>query len=214
MARRTEALDAALEVLAERGARGLTHSAVDRRGGLPAGTTSNHFRSRDALLAGVLDHLAERELAVVAALDVAAAGPPGPASFVEELAAVVEYLLGPGRTQTLARHALFLEAAWRPHLREAVLAATARFWRLLEERLAALGAVSPAPAARTLLACVDGLVLDQLVRPQEGLDPAAALRPLVAGLIGRAPDAARRDGAPGAAARPSAPASRRAGTHP
>ena len=183
MTRRDDALDAALALLAEQGARGLTHRAVDRRGDLPAGTTSNHFRSRDALLAGVLDHLAQRELAVVAGLDTTAAARPSPASLAGELAAMIGYLLGPGRTQTLARHALFLEAAWRPQLRDAVLAATARFWRLLEDRLAALGAPSPGSAARTLLACIDGILVDQLVRPQEDFDPATVLRPLLAGFL-------------------------------
>jgi DNA-binding transcriptional regulator YbjK len=183
--RRDEALDTALTVLAEQGARGLTHSAVDRRGGLPPGTTSNHFRTRDALLAGVLDHLATREMATVAAVAAAAPDRPTVGSLVGEVAAMVAHLLGPGREQTLARHALFLEAAWRPELRAPLLASTARFWAVLEQRLAALGAADPATGARTLLACIDGVLLDQLIRPQAGFDPAAALGPVVAGLTRR-----------------------------
>ena len=186
MGRRQEALDTALSVLAEQGARGLTHSAVDRRGNLPPGTTSNHFRTRDALLAGVLDHLAAREMATVAAVAAAAPDRPTVGSLVGEVAAMVGHLLGPGREQTLARHALFLEAAWRPELREPLLASTARFWAVLEQRLAALGAVDPAGGARTLLACIDGVLLDQLIRPQPGFDPGAALGPVVAGLARRA----------------------------
>jgi DNA-binding transcriptional regulator YbjK len=183
MGRREQALDTALTVLAERGARGLTHSAVDRRGGLPPGTTSNHFRSRDALLAGVLEHLAAREMATVAAVAARASAEPTMTAFVGEVAAMVEHLLGPGRTQTLARHAVFLEAAWRPELRGALLAATAGFWAVLEQRLASLGAGSPTAGARTLLACIDGVLVDQLIRPQPGFDPAAALGPVVAGLV-------------------------------
>ena len=186
MGRRQEALDTALSVLAEQGARGLTHTAVDRRGNLPPGTTSNHFRTRDALLAGVLDHLATREMATVAAVAAAAPDRPSVASLVGEVAAMVGHLLGPGREQTLARHALFLEAAWRPELRAPLLASTARFWAVLEQRLAALGTADPAAGARTLLACIDGVLFDQLVRPQEDFDAAAALRPVVVGLIGRA----------------------------
>ena len=190
MGRREQALDAALAVLAARGAHGLTHSAVDRCGGLPAGTTSNHFRTRDALLAGVLDHLAAREMATVA--DVAAAAPtrPSVASLVEEVAGMVEHLLGPGRQQTLARHAIFLEAAWRPELRGALLTATAGFWAVLEDRLTALGADFPAAGARTLLACIDGVLLDQLIRPRPDFDAAAALGPVVAALVGRPVDGA------------------------
>lgn len=42
--------DAALDLLVERGMRGLTHRAVDERAGLPQGSTSNHARTRQALL--------------------------------------------------------------------------------------------------------------------------------------------------------------------
>jgi hypothetical protein len=108
------------------------------------------------------------------------------AGFVGEVAAMVGHLLGPGRTQTLARHAAFLEAAWRPELRDALLTATAGFWVVLEQRLAALGADSPGARARTLLACIDGVLVDQLIRPQPDFDPAAALGPVVAGLLSRA----------------------------
>lgn len=182
MSRREQALDAALALLAEAGTRGLTHGAVDRRGGLPAGTASNYFRTRDALLAGALSHLAHRELALVAAFADADRGPATVDSLVAEAAAMVEFLLGPGRLQSVARHAIFLEAAWRPDLREPLLAATAPFWGVLEQRLQYLGATSPAGGARTLLACIDGVILDQLIRPQDDFDAATALRPVVAAL--------------------------------
>ena len=44
--RRREILDAAVEVLAEQGLKGLTHRAVDRRAGLSEGSSSAYFRSR------------------------------------------------------------------------------------------------------------------------------------------------------------------------
>ena len=49
-ARRTALVDAAIEVLAAQGARGLTFRAVDEGAGVPAGTASNYFRHRDELL--------------------------------------------------------------------------------------------------------------------------------------------------------------------
>ncbi|MQM27544.1 TetR/AcrR family transcriptional regulator [Glycomyces albidus] len=48
--RRTALVDAAIEVLADQGARGLTFRAVDQRAGVPTGTASNYFPNRDALL--------------------------------------------------------------------------------------------------------------------------------------------------------------------
>ena len=48
--RRAELLEAAVDVVAEAGLRGLTHRAVDARAGLPEGTCSAYLRSRSALL--------------------------------------------------------------------------------------------------------------------------------------------------------------------
>ncbi|MFC7304897.1 TetR/AcrR family transcriptional regulator [Streptomyces monticola] len=47
--RRTALVDAAIEVLAREGARGLTFRAVDQEAGVPVGTASNYFASRDDL---------------------------------------------------------------------------------------------------------------------------------------------------------------------
>ncbi|WP_238010714.1 TetR family transcriptional regulator [Dactylosporangium sp. AC04546] len=58
--RRSLLADAGLRVLAASGARGLTHRAVDTEAGVPAGTASNYFRSRDALLAGLGERIFER----------------------------------------------------------------------------------------------------------------------------------------------------------
>lgn len=48
--RRVMLTDAAVDVLAHEGARGLTFRAVDARAGVPVGTASNYFSSRDDLL--------------------------------------------------------------------------------------------------------------------------------------------------------------------
>lgn len=44
-------------MLAEDGARGLSHLKVDRRAGVPDGTTSFYYRTRAALLHGIADQL-------------------------------------------------------------------------------------------------------------------------------------------------------------
>ncbi|MGW8744439.1 TetR/AcrR family transcriptional regulator [Streptomyces sp. NPDC055794] len=48
--RRAALVDAAIEVLAAQGARGLTFRAVDAEAAVPAGTASNYFANRDDLL--------------------------------------------------------------------------------------------------------------------------------------------------------------------
>lgn len=58
--RRRQLLDAAVDVLASQGSRGLTFGAVDREAGAPAGTASNYFASRDQLVEELAAHVFER----------------------------------------------------------------------------------------------------------------------------------------------------------
>ncbi|MER5997690.1 TetR family transcriptional regulator [Nonomuraea angiospora] len=58
-ARRQALTDAAIELLASSGAHGLTHRAVEKAAGLPPGTASNYFRSREALLVAAAERIVE-----------------------------------------------------------------------------------------------------------------------------------------------------------
>ncbi|MFG1853996.1 TetR/AcrR family transcriptional regulator [Actinomadura geliboluensis] len=58
--RRTALLDAAIDVLAREGSRGLTLRAIDKQAGVPTGTASNYFANRDELLAQVMRRTRER----------------------------------------------------------------------------------------------------------------------------------------------------------
>lgn len=66
--------DTAIEVLAGQGMRGLTHRAVDLAAGLPVGSTSNHARTRAALLRTALARISELEASELAATMSFAAG--------------------------------------------------------------------------------------------------------------------------------------------
>ncbi|MGW7823495.1 TetR/AcrR family transcriptional regulator [Streptomyces puniciscabiei] len=59
-ARRTALLDAAIEVLAREGSRGLTLRAVDKEAAVPTGTASNYFADRADMLAQVMQRTRER----------------------------------------------------------------------------------------------------------------------------------------------------------
>lgn len=61
--RRRDLCDAAVELLAVDGARGLTHLRVDRHAGLPDGTTSFYYQTRAALLRGAIDRVIELDVA-------------------------------------------------------------------------------------------------------------------------------------------------------
>jgi DNA-binding transcriptional regulator YbjK len=162
-ARRERLADAAIDTLAREGLRGLTHRAVDRAAGVPEGSCSYYFRTRQALLAATVDRLAELDAADIAALP----APPDPdgigaADAVETLARMVERWVTTGRFQMLARYELALEATRRSELRATLVAAGARFRAIAERLLTALGAAEPARQAPIFVACLDGLIFDHL----------------------------------------------------
>ncbi|MCD0485755.1 TetR family transcriptional regulator C-terminal domain-containing protein [Streptacidiphilus sp. ASG 303] len=175
-------LDAAIGVLAHGGIRRLTHRAVDARAGVPTGSTSNRFRTREALLTGVLGRLLERETALWTGPAVRT-GAGGIDGFAVRLGSVVEALGSTDRELTLARHAVFAEAARQPALRTALQAARRRLAAWLAPLLADLGSHDPAGDLRRLLALVDGLLAGQLVDPEDDFTPAPAIAALLHGLI-------------------------------
>ena len=95
--RRAAIADAALEVLEAEGGRGLTHRAVDRRAGLPEGSTSNYFQTREALLTAALSRLVELERPSVEAMKALVPdGPYEPHRAAELVADLVRSWLTPG----------------------------------------------------------------------------------------------------------------------
>ncbi|AXB41874.1 hypothetical protein A4R43_04485 [Amycolatopsis albispora] len=167
-------VEAATTVLGTQGARGLTHRAVDAEAGLPAGTTSNHFRTRGALLAGVLAGLAERDFTV--ATEFAGEG------LAEGAARFARHMAGPDRVATLARYALFLEAAWDPQLRLQLEVTGTRAAAPLRALLVASGSADPDRHAKILLDHIEGMVLHELTRPSGDFRPEEPLRLLVSAL--------------------------------
>ncbi|MDQ3647505.1 MAG: TetR family transcriptional regulator [Actinomycetota bacterium] len=157
---RTRLLDAALELLGRSGAASLTVRAAEDAAGLPHGSVRHHFGDRQAMVVAIFDHLAERESAPVGG----------------GVAEALEDLLGPGRTMTLARYELFLMAARDSTLQAPLVRARDRFVAAAAERVGAR-------AAPTVVAALDGLVLDALVRGRH--DP-AQLRAAVAQITGAA----------------------------
>ncbi|WP_269856084.1 TetR/AcrR family transcriptional regulator [Streptomyces sp. RPT161] len=149
--------DTAIALLAERGTRGLTHRAVDDRARLPPGTTSNHARTRAALLQTALTRLAERETASFTTHPTA----PDPRTALRDtLTEGLHAALTVGRTLTLARLELALEATRRPELRVRYDALGQGFIDLAADLLAAAGAAAPRRAARRLVAWCDGILFN------------------------------------------------------
>lgn len=177
-------LDAAIRVVGTDGIRALTHRAVDAAAGLPAGSTSNLFRTRGALLHALASHMVATELAAWDQL--AAATTP---STVDDLAGVlastVAALVGPMRTLTVARYALFLEAARDPALQAEIARTGARVAAIGMEWLSVVGSRAPARHTELLMAQLDGLILHELGFPQPDRDIAAQLSTLLHALLRR-----------------------------
>ncbi|MGN9811723.1 TetR/AcrR family transcriptional regulator [Micromonospora sp. BQ11] len=182
--RQRQILDAAITVLGTRGPRHLTHRAVDEQAGLPTGSTSNRYRTREALLAGVLTRILDTETAGWYRL----AGdlhPVDPTTFAAVVGALVHHLAHDGRTLTLARLAIFGEAAHQPDLQRQIARSQADLAAWAAPLLATLGARHPTAALRLLLALVDGLLNNQLANPDPAFDPTTAVATVLPAILDR-----------------------------
>jgi DNA-binding transcriptional regulator YbjK len=176
---RERALDAAVELLGTQGLRALTHARVDACAGLPRGSTSNHFRTRRALLTGVVDHIvAVQSLEASDAFAAATAD-----DLVEGLCVLVERASGPDRALTAARFALFVEAGHDPELRASLARGRATLEAPLVLALAGLGARDPRAAVAVLVPCLQGLLLRRIARLEES-DPRPVVGTVVRALVG------------------------------
>jgi DNA-binding transcriptional regulator YbjK len=201
MSRRAEIADAAISTLARDGMRGLTHRAVDRAAGLPEGSASYYFRTRQALLQATVERLAELD-----STDMPpgtgmppTAGLPAPSgpdldAFAAAAARIVESWLTSGRERQLARYELALEATRRPELRQALVASGATIRAMVASQFAAAGVRQPGQRAADFVAFLDGLLFDQIAgagaRELTSADLRAAIRALLAAVTGCRDDGA------------------------
>ncbi|RZS68291.1 TetR family transcriptional regulator [Agromyces ramosus] len=170
-ATKERALEAAVELLGTNGVRALSHARVDERAGLPAGSTSNWFRTRRALLAGVVDWMAEHERAD---FNPSIVERPTPETLIEGLCTVLLMQTGPLAVRTRARYALFLELAADDELLAPMRRQRREFEQWTDRLIVDAGMPDPVPAARALMALSDGLILHRLT-----VDPELEVRPVI-----------------------------------
>ena len=192
MSRRAEIADAAITTLARDGMRGLTHRAVDRAAGLPEGSASYYFRTRQALLQATVERLAELDTAEM----LPSTGLPVQSgheldAFALAAASIIDNWLTTGRERQLARYELALEATRRPELRDALVASGAAIRAMVASQFAAAGIRQPGQRAANFVAFADGLVFDQIAgagaRNLTSADLGAAIRALLAAVAGTKP---------------------------
>lgn len=181
--RRRQLVDAAIDVLADEGARGLTHRAVDKAAEVPPGTTSNYFRNRSALIEGLVDRIGERLRPTEADLERRSIQTPSRELFADYMRDIVRRLTE-NRNVTVALFELRLESSRRPEL-----AALISAWRqagfegdVTFNRAAQL----PGGPKEILLFhyAMDGMLFDLLTNPlHTSVSPDDAIDALVTGLL-------------------------------
>jgi len=175
--RRTVLLDAALEIVGTQGMRGLTHRAVDAAAGVPAGATSNCFRTREALILGIVERFIVRERAM-------ATGPHdevdlSPDGVATALGRFVNLAVGPDRAVTLARYAILVETAQNPGLREGMARGADQVDTWALDLITRAGSQHPERDHGVLANYLTGLVLHELALPSADLDAEARIRALI-----------------------------------
>jgi DNA-binding transcriptional regulator YbjK len=121
---RREALaDAAIAIIAAEGTHGLSHRAVDEAAGVPRGTTSNYFRSRDALLEAAVTRVVELHFAWISELRAKRAAELDRYSMQDLLSHTIAEAVTTYRDRYRAMLELLLEGTRRPELHD-VLART------------------------------------------------------------------------------------------
>jgi DNA-binding transcriptional regulator YbjK len=172
--RRTQILDAAIDILVDTGVGGVTHRQVDTRADLPPGTTSNYFRTRLALLEAAAARTVDLHWQRVEALQSAIG------SLTRDgLKALMIRMLEPDeqfRRWTLARFELFIESTRREELRPLMAELQAAAVKSATLIFEAAG-FTPAPERMDELSrLLNGFVFSNLtIAPETGAQDAAGL---------------------------------------
>jgi DNA-binding transcriptional regulator YbjK len=182
--RREQILEAALRVIGRSGRGAATHRAVAEEAGVPLGSTTYYFDSRDDLLRQALEHVAAQEIERYGRLGDELRSLKTPRALADRLIAEL-VAAAEDRTAYIAEYELWLEAGRRPELREA-----AQSWCDAEQHsvagaLEALGSGDPRADASLVVAALDGLGERVLAREENPAKAAAEFRPELRRLIER-----------------------------
>ncbi|AMO61317.1 TetR family transcriptional regulator [Mycolicibacterium phlei] len=169
-AKRTEIIDAAIEVMARVGLAGLSMRLVASQAQMPLGALSYYFDDKSDLVAQAFQQLSDREIERV----VRTANLLRPTMSAEQLADLVADMILDGFTSPpgaiVTRYELITEASRNERLRpmfeawyRAMLPALSRLFR-------ELGSRQPELDSRTVLAVMAGLEIDNLYRPLQPAD--------------------------------------------
>ena len=169
-ARRTEIIDAAIEVMAQVGLAGLSMRLVANQAQLPLGALSYYFDDKSDLIALAFAQLSDREIDRV----VRTAERLEPSMSPEQLADLVADMIIDGlsspRGAIVTRYELVTEASRDARLRPMFEAWYAAMVPALSRLFRELGSHQPELDARTVMAVMAGLEIDNLYRPLGPVD--------------------------------------------
>ena len=182
--RREQILEATLRVIGRSGRESVTHRAVAEEAGVPLGSTTYYFDSRDDLLRQALEYVASHEVERYGRLGeelrTVKSGRELADRLISELVSAAE-----DRVAYIAEYELWLEAGRRAELREA-----AQSWCDAEQRAVAgametLGSSDPRADASLVVAAIDGLGERVLAREEDPARAAKEFKPEMRRLIER-----------------------------
>jgi DNA-binding transcriptional regulator YbjK len=184
LGRREQILEATLRIIGRAGRQAVTHRAVAEEAGVPLGSTTYYFESRDDLLRQALEYVAASEVARYGELGQELSSVESPRELADRL---IDGLVAAAedRVAYIAEYELWLEAGRRPELREA-----AQNWCDAEQlsvarAMEALGSSNPATDASLVVAAIDGLGERLLAREDDPARVAEEFRPELRRLIER-----------------------------
>jgi DNA-binding transcriptional regulator YbjK len=190
--RKETLLDAAIQVLGERGMRALTHRAVDAGAGVPAGSTANYFSTRESLLEAIVDRVSALERGHFDEI-AARVCPATPAELGRAIAGFAQDSTGARRDLTLSRYAILVEAGHNAKIRDQLAETGSRVNAWFANWLTLIGSRDPGHDVHVLGNYITGLMLHQLAVPDPGFDPADKITALLESLVQRAGTPARHD---------------------
>jgi DNA-binding transcriptional regulator YbjK len=170
--RREQILEAALRVIGRSGREAITHRAVAEEAGVPLGSTTYYFDSRDDLLGQALEHVARTEAERHVRLGVEFRTAETPRQLADMLLEQLIFEIK-DRDAYVAEYELWLVASRRPDLREPATAWCDAVQLAVAGAMERLGSSDPAADASLIVAAVDGLGERLLARED---DPAEAAR--------------------------------------
>jgi len=209
--RRRGILEAVLRLVAEGGVDAVTHRRVAAAAGVPLGSTTYYFRSRDELVLEAFRLYVAGNTALYADLE-RSTGSDTLENLVDLLVTATQRQFDDG-AMLLAEYELILFSARNPEFAREYRAWQRTHAMHLTERLERLGFPKPLAAAETVIAAMRGFELDRLARGETSFaDLHQRVHALLRGLLSTiaAPSSAAK-AAPGA---PPAKAVRPAKTRP